>query len=86
MTQPGKKRLQQAKPKTEFLQIRLSVEDRRRVNRAATAEYLDASTWARQAIMKALYESENKDRAVRQRVAEGEPPPNDRPPRSRDKS
>lgn len=85
MKPPGKKSLQPAKPKTEFLQIRLSVEDRRRVNKASTAEYLDASTWARQAIMRALYESENKERSGRQRVAEGEPPPAERAPRNRDK-
>jgi hypothetical protein len=61
-------------PKTEFLQIRLSVEDRNRVTKAASSEYLDASTWARQAILRAVYDFESKDRAHRLRVAESEPP------------
>ena len=47
-------------PKTSFLQIRLSPEVRTRVERAAGAEYLDASTWARQAIMRALEEVESR--------------------------
>ena len=47
-------------PKTSFLQIRLSPEDRTRVERVAGAEYLDASTWARQAIMRALEEVESQ--------------------------
>ena len=60
-------------PKTEFLQIRVSVEDRKRVTKAASAEYLDASTWARQAILRAVYEFETKDRSPRLRVAEADP-------------
>ena len=60
-------------PKTEFLQIRLSIEDRKRVSRAAETEYLDVSTWARQAILRAVYDFETKDRTSRLRVAESEP-------------
>jgi uncharacterized protein (DUF1778 family) len=40
--------------KTEFLQIRLSPTDRSRIERAAQAEHLDLSTWARQAILRRL--------------------------------
>jgi len=41
------------KPKTDFLQIRLTPEDRALIDQAAQAEHLDTSTWARQAILKA---------------------------------
>ena len=47
-------------PKTEFLQIRLSPEDRERVEAAARAEFLDVSTWARRVLLQALAESEKK--------------------------
>ena len=40
-------------PKTEFLQIRLTPEDRDRLNEVAAAEHLDVSTWARQVLLKA---------------------------------
>lgn len=40
--------------KTEFLQIRLTPEDLQRVRRAAEADHLDTSTWARRVILKAL--------------------------------
>jgi len=73
MTAPKKRTVRPPAPKTEFLQIRLSVEDRKRVSKAASAEYLDASTWARQAILKAVYDFETKDRSTRLRVAEPEP-------------
>jgi uncharacterized protein (DUF1778 family) len=42
-----------AKPKTDFLQIRLTPDDRILVDQAARAEHLDTSTWARQVILKA---------------------------------
>jgi hypothetical protein len=80
MTVPRKKSVKPPAPKTEFLQIRLSVQDRKRVAKAASAEYLDASTWARQTILKAIYDFETKDRTPRLRVAEPEPAP---PGRSR---
>lgn len=41
-------------PKTEFLQIRLSPEDRARVERAAAAQHLSPSTWARQSLLLVL--------------------------------
>lgn len=83
MTPPRKKTATAAAPKTEFLQIRLSVEDRKRVNKAASTEYLDASTWARQAILRAVYDFETKDRGSRLRVAESEPPDAEKPFRNR---
>jgi predicted transcriptional regulator len=41
-------------PKSQFLQIRVSPEDKKRVRRAAEADHLDQSTWARQAVLKAV--------------------------------
>jgi uncharacterized protein (DUF1778 family) len=41
-------------PKTEFLQIRLTPEQRDALERAAAAEHLDMSTWARRVLLKAL--------------------------------
>jgi len=40
--------------KTEFLQIRLSAEDKKRIKRAAEADHLDQSTWARRVVLKAV--------------------------------
>jgi hypothetical protein len=45
-------------PRSEFLQIRVSPEDKKRIRRAADADHLDQSTWARQAILKAVEASE----------------------------
>jgi hypothetical protein len=45
--------------KTEFLQIRLTPEDRNRIEGAAAAEHLEPSTWARQAILRAVREAES---------------------------
>ncbi len=60
-------------PKTQFLQIRVSSEDRDRIRKAADAEYLEASTWARQAILRAVeaYEREKAPPALK--VAEPKP-------------
>lgn len=44
--------------KTEFLQIRLAPRDRDRVFDAAIANHLEPSTWARQAILRAVEEWE----------------------------
>jgi predicted DNA-binding protein len=41
-------------PKTEFLQIRLSQEDRDRIAHVASNEHLEPSTWARQVLLKAV--------------------------------
>lgn len=46
--------------KTEFLQIRLTPEDRERIWHAAAADHLDASTWARRAILRAVEEWEGR--------------------------
>ena len=40
--------------KTEFLQIRVSPEDKKRIKRVAEADHLDQSTWARRALLKAV--------------------------------
>jgi hypothetical protein len=51
-------------PKTDFLQIRLSPDDRRRINETAAAAYLEPSTWARQVLLRAVEhpDSEKKGR------------------------
>lgn len=41
-------------PKTEFLQIRLTQENRERIIRVASGEHLEPSTWARQVLLKAV--------------------------------
>ena len=46
--------------KTEFLQIRLSPEDRERLKRAAMADHLDVSTWARRVILIAVEKWEQR--------------------------
>ncbi len=46
--------------KTRFLQIRLSPEDRTRIELAAAAEHLEPSTWARQVLLQALTSNEDK--------------------------
>jgi hypothetical protein len=45
--------------KTEFLQVRLSPVDRQRIERVAAASHLEMSTWARQAILRALDEADS---------------------------
>lgn len=47
-----------ASPKSSFLQIRFSAQDRARVDRASESQFLDSSTWARAVILKALAELE----------------------------
>lgn len=56
--------------KTEFLQIRLSPQDRELIRQVAEASYLDISTWARQAIMQAASDFVGQSSAARLRVAE----------------
>ncbi len=73
-------------PKTEFLQIRLSPEDRARVERAAAAAYLDVSTWARQVILRELHRAEpsrSRDLRVAETPRESDPSPPSRGKRSR---
>ena len=45
--------------KTDALLIRLTPEDRARLQRTAEAQYLDASTWARQVLLRAVAEQES---------------------------
>jgi len=47
--------------KTEFLQIRLTHEDRERLRRVAAADHLDVSTWARRVILMALDKWERRE-------------------------
>ena len=46
--------------KSEFLQIRMSPEDRERLKIAASAQHLDSSTWARKLILDQLERWEDK--------------------------
>lgn len=50
-------------PRTEFLQIRLTPEERARIQRVAEAEHLEMSTWARRELLKAIerWEEEQDD-------------------------
>lgn len=50
--------------KTEFLQIRVAPADRERIREAAEADHLDASAWARQAILRAVEASEAERRGI----------------------
>lgn len=54
--------------KTEFLQIRLTPEDRDRLRRAAASEYIEQSTWARRAILQALAQWEEARTRSRQQL------------------
>lgn len=56
-------------PKDEFIQIRFAKADRERVMRAANANHLDLSAWARRAIMLAVEAWEREER-TRQRAEE----------------
>ena len=46
--------------KEQFLHIRLSRKDKERVQTAATANYLDMSTWARMVIMQSVERAERE--------------------------
>jgi hypothetical protein len=59
-------------PKTEFLQIRCSPEERQRMKRLALAEHLDLSTWARRVLMQSVDRWEDRA-ASRLKVAETGP-------------
>jgi hypothetical protein len=51
--------------RTEFLQIRLTPEDRKRLEAVAAADHLDTSTWARRVLLKEAdnYEASNSRRS-----------------------
>lgn len=59
-------------PKTEFLQIRVSPEDRERFRRVADAEHLEVSTWARRLLLQAAERWESRHDSAR-KVAEPTP-------------
>jgi hypothetical protein len=47
--------------KEQFLHIRFSQKDKKRVEAAAKANHLDTSTWARQVIMRAVERVEREE-------------------------
>jgi hypothetical protein len=56
-------------PKTEFLQIRCTPDDRERMQKVAATEHLDLSTWARRILLQAVDKAEAK-KSSRLKVAE----------------
>lgn len=68
-----------AMPKTDFLQIRMTPDDRRRLHRAAAGEFMADSTWARRAILQALAQWED-ERARSGRHTSAGPQSSDAPP------
>jgi hypothetical protein len=46
--------------KTEFLQIRLAPEDLTRIREAAEEDHLEASTWARRVLLRAVEGAERR--------------------------
>lgn len=57
-------------PKTEFLQIRCSPDDRARMQNAADSEHLELSTWARRVLLQTVAKMDERASA-RLKVAEG---------------
>ena len=51
-----------ATARTEILHVRLSPEERERLRGLADADHLDQSTWARQAILRAMDNAKRKPR------------------------
>lgn len=49
-------------PKTDFLQIRVTPDDKRRMDEAASASHLDTSTWARQVLLHAVERAKQDNR------------------------
>lgn len=78
---------------TEFLQIRLTPENRQHLSRVAEAYYLDEPTWARRAIAQALecWDAERQHGEIaaeakpaeKHRVAESKAPSQSKPQRKR---
>ena len=64
--------------KTEFLQIRFSPEDRQRLITAAGGNHLDPSTWARQALMKAIEDWEKTQKPATGKTSSAGKPKNKR--------
>lgn len=52
--------------KTATVLIRLTPEDRARLQRVADADYLDAATWARQAVLRMLDQMERTEHGHRE--------------------
>jgi hypothetical protein len=51
---PGRKGSKASPVKTEFLIIRVSAADRERMAKAAQADHLDVSTWARRTLLRTI--------------------------------
>jgi uncharacterized protein (DUF1778 family) len=49
-----------AEARSEIVHVRLSAEERERLQRAAATDHLALSTWARQAILRALAQWESR--------------------------
>lgn len=47
-------------PRSRYLQIRLSEKDKERIRRAAAAQHLDVSTWARSVLLKTVDQIERR--------------------------
>lgn len=47
-------------PKTEFLQIRVAPDDLARIRDAAEEDHLEASTWARRVLLRAVAAAERR--------------------------
>lgn len=56
-------------PRGNILHVRLSPEERRRVDARADREYIKPPTWARQVILRALEEDASRDRGGSPTVA-----------------
>lgn len=58
--------------KTDFLQIRVAPDDLSRIRKAAEADHLDTSTWARRVILRAVDKWEKRSAEEVTRGAPGE--------------
>lgn len=58
--------------KTDFLQIRVTPDDLSRIRKAAEADHLDTSTWARRLILRAVGEWEKRSAEGASDSASGE--------------
>jgi hypothetical protein len=69
--------------KSSFLQIRVTAEDRARIDAAAAQNFLDSSTWARTVLLRAVAAAEEQPRELLRGVG-AKPQPT--PPRRGGKS
>ena len=57
-------------PKSEFLQIRVTSQDRTRIDQTAESQHLDTSTWARKVILDAVQRLEDRANAAKAKKRE----------------